>query len=350
MNEVATTHARSPLTQFKHDLTRLEEAGELALPDTVPFKAFKNAAVVAITDNPSILNCKKESVFKAVRTLAGAGLVPDGREAAIVPFKGEAQAMPMVSGLVKIARNSGKITSLWADVVYEGESLDIWIEDGERKWNHVQEDGSRINAMERGGKIIGAYAVAKLTDGTVEFQPMSLHEIEQRRKSSANQKGDKPTGIWEKWYGEMAKKTVIRNLCKRLPMSSEDMERIMKEQEQPVMRDVTPERDDRPNLAQRLTGAPEQSTQADDGPEAPDTPDEAETASDEPIEGEVVDGFTIKDLDPSESFPGSDEFTEGAKAFQDGAHLADCPYQEDRQKATDWVGGFYQAAKAKGGE
>jgi len=347
MNDVATTHARSPLTLFKHDLTRLEEAGELALPDTVSFKAFKNAAVVAITDNPSILNCKKESVFKAVRTLAGAGLVPDGREAAIVPYKGEAQAMPMVSGLVKIARNSGKITSLWADVVYEGESLDIWVEDGERKWNHVNADGSRINAMDRGGTIIGAYAVAKLTDGTVEFQPMSWAEIDKRRRSSANQKGDKPTGIWAQWGEEMAKKTVIRNLCKRLPMSSEDMERIMKEQEQPVMRDVTPEREDRPNLAQRLAGEPERATQPDHAPDAPDTPDEPEAASGEPIEGEVVDGFALQDLDTSEAFPGSDEFTEGAKAFQDGAHLADCPYQEDRKKATDWGGGFYEAAKAK---
>ena len=51
---------------------------------------------------------------------------------------------------------------------------------------------------------------------------MSLEEVEKRRIASANQRDpQKPTGIWEKWYDEMAKKTVIRNLCKRLPMSSE---------------------------------------------------------------------------------------------------------------------------------
>ena len=344
MNQVTTQQNRPPLVQFKHDLTALQEAGELALPDTVSFKAFKNAAVVAITDNPQILNCKRETVFKAIRTLAAAGLVPDGREAAIVPYNGAAQAMPMVGGLVKIARNSGKITSLWADVVYQGESLDIWVEDGERKWNHVNVDGSRINAMERGGDIVGAYAVAKLTDGTVEFQPMSWAEIDQRRRSSANQKGDKPTGIWAQWTGEMAKKTVIRNLCKRLPMSSEDMERIMKEQDQQPLRDITPPREERPNLAQRLAGAPEKPQEADPEPEAPDVPD-AEVM---PATDEHSASLTVNDLDLSEAFPGSYEFTEGVKAFKAGQFIADCPYLDDRQKATDWCGGWAQASEAEG--
>lgn len=345
MNEVSTT-TRSPLVAFKGDLTRLQEAGEIALPDTVPFKAFKNAAIVAVTDNPEILRCNRESVFKAIRTLAGAGLVPDGREAAIVPFRGQAQAMPMVGGLVKIARNSGKIASLWADVVYEGETLDVWVEDGERKWNHVREGGEKINAMTRGGEIIGAYAVAKLTDGTVEFQPMSRGEIEQRRKASANQKGDKPTGIWLTWYGEMAKKTVIRNLCKRLPMSSEDMERIMKEQDQAPIRDVTPENTG-PNLAQRLAGAPESPQESHDEPDGADVP-EAEVLPPDGAES-ASDGasFTIADLDLDQAFPGSAEFDEGVKAFQSGAHIADCPHMDDQEKATDWCGGWTQASKVE---
>ncbi|WP_170759940.1 recombinase RecT [Ruegeria lacuscaerulensis] len=332
MNAPATQSQLHPVVRFKQDLDKLQTAGELALPDSVPFKAFKNAAVVAVTDNPGILNCKPASVFKAVRTLAGAGLVPDGREAAIVPFKGEAQAMPMVAGLVKVARNTGKVASLWAEVVYEGETLEVWVEDGERKWNHVNEDGSRLDAMERGGEIRGAYAVAKLTDGTVEFQPMSRAEIEKRRKASANQKSDNPTGIWEKWYDQMALKTVIRNLCKRLPMSTEDMDRIMTEQDQPEpIRDVTPEV--KPNLAQRLQ---QQNTE------------EAETPEQEPgqpIDGEILppeeDVQDEPDIDPSEL-----EFAEGVSAANDGKAVADCPYDDDQlvQKAH-WLAGFKRQSK-----
>ncbi|QDP64883.1 MAG: putative recombination protein [Prokaryotic dsDNA virus sp.] len=342
MNQVATQQRTSPVVQFKKDLDALNGAGELALPDTVDFKAFKNAAVVAITDNPSILQCDKQSVFKAIRTLAGAGLVPDGREAAIVPFKGQAQAMPMVAGIVKVARNSGKISSLWAEVVYEGESLEVWVEDGERKWNHVKEDGSRINAMTRGGQIIGAYAVAKMTDKTVDFQPMSFEEIEQRRKASSNQRSPNPTGIWEKWYGEMAKKTVIRNLCKRLPMSTEDIERIMKEQDQTGLKDITPDepKADRKNLAQTLAEQQNQSTE-------PETPEETGDA----IEGEIMEpeekpsGLDLSTLDLSQAFPGNPEFDMGVKAFGNGNKLEECPFQNP-EKATDWCGGFTQAQKA----
>jgi recombination protein RecT len=342
MNQVTTQQRQHPVVEFKNNLKRLIDGGELALPSTVSVDAFRNAAIVAVQDNPAILQCDGGSVMKAIRTLAGAGLVPDGREAAIVPFKGKAQAMPMVAGLVKVARNSGKIISLWADVVYEGETLDVWIEDGERKWNHVNEDGSRIDAMSRSGKIRGAYAVAKLSDGSVDFQPMSLDEIEKRRKASANQRGNEPTGIWQQWYEEMARKTVIRNLCKRLPMSTEDVDRIMKEQDaQSEMRDVTPE--DQPNLAQRLKEQAQEPEQDNLDP----TPAEDEH---EPLTGEILDG-TQKHwtdlVDTSNAAPMDDGFDDGAKAFKSGAARTDCPEGDD---AAAWLLGWDQAKEFADGE
>lgn len=320
MNEVTQPARQNPLVSFKGDLDKLNTAGELALPDSVPFKNFKNAAVVAITDNPAILQCDKQSLFRAVRTLAMAGLVPDGREAALVPFKGKAQAMPMVAGLIKVARNSGKIASLWAETVHEGEAYTIKIVEGERVFDHD------YDPLNRSGKIIGAYAVAKLTDGTVDMEPMSRDEIEKRRKASANQKGDQPTGIWAQWYAEMAKKTVIRALCKRLPMSSEDMERLMTEQE-PLLKDVTPERHEPtgPNpVARQIMG----------GTADPAAPDDAES------EAHWTDAF-----DTSSGFPGDDAFTEGVNAYQSGDTRAVCPYRGDDQAAASWLAGWDEAKK-----
>jgi recombination protein RecT len=340
---------QNPIIVFKQQLNGLQDKGELALPDTVPFKNFQNAAIVAVSDNPSILSCDRQSVFKALRTLAAAGLVPDGREAAIVPFKGSARAMPMVAGLVKVARNSGKISTLWSEIVYEGETLNVWIEDGERKWDHVQDDGTPINVMKRGGKIIGAYAVAKLTDGTVEFQPMSFDDIEKRRIASANQKdAENPSGIWRDWYEEMAKKTVIRNLCKRLPMSSDDMERLMVEQDRIAgLRDVTPK--DEPTALQRKVMAAR----------GEDMPPEPQSA---PVEGETIEGqaetpdeqndapapahWTEK-VDASDASPGADEWDEGVKAAQAGMKRTMCRHEPGSQQAKDWLGGYDAAIKAK---
>lgn len=323
----------APLVQFKHDLARLKEAGELdMLPANVSFDAFRNAAVVAITDNPSILQCSKESVFKSIRKLAAAGLVPDGREAAIVPYKGQATAMPMVYGLLKVARNSGEIASIWAEVVHEGEDFRMSVVEGKRKFSHD------YDPLRRAGKITGAYAVATLKDGTVEIEPMGFEDIEKRRKASANQKGGEPTGIWGQWYAEMAKKTVIRALVKRLPMSSEDMRRVMVEDDDLQPRDVTPPEAptrERVNLAQRLQNKPHSA--------------EAMTGEVLPPEGEVGEAEAshwTDDIAWDEGFPGSDEFEAGADAFRDGSDYRDCPHENDAGKATDWLAGWHGARRA----
>lgn len=339
MNEVAERRA-NPVVTFKQNLQRLIDAKELALPSNVSMDAFRNAAVVAVQDNPGILNCQPDSVFRAIRKLAGAGLVPDGREAAIVPFKGQATAMPMVSGLRKIARNSGEIASLWDEVVYEGETLKLWVEEGEKKFDHVQADGSPLDALTRGGEVVGAYAVAKLKDGTVEFLSMNRQAIEKRRLASANQRGKaQPDGIWKDWYEEMARKTVVRALCNKLPMSAEDVRRIMAEDDanEVQLRDVTPsEPAPRRNLAQRLA-------QQEVLPPT-EIAQDARNEDDLPV-------FDGEPVDLSGAFPGSEEWTEGAKAFQAGKHWSDCPHDGDRDKAVDWFGGWMGAKDAaEGGE
>ena len=313
MNEVTTRQPR-PLDKFKDNLRRMKESGDLdMLPSNVSYDAFRNAAIVAVQDNPSILQCQPDTVFKAIRRLAAAGLVPDGQEAAIVPFKGQAQAMPMVRGLLRVARNSGEVISIWSEVVFEGEDFRIRIEDGERRFEHD------YDPMNRGsGAIKGAYAVAKLRDGTIELETMGREQIEKRRRASANQKGDQATGIWAQWPDEMAKKTVIRALCKRLPMSSDDLRRLMVEDEanEVRLRDVTPEPEaPRKNAAQLIREKAEQ----------------------------------VPEIDLSDAFPGSDEYDEGLKAFQSGAEAASCPYADGEQR-IDWMGGYRAAEGAQEAE
>ena len=340
MNDTTQSRAVAPIVQFKHDLARLKEAGELdMLPANVSFEAFRNAAVVAMTDNPAINQCSKESLFKSIRKLAAAGLVPDGREAAIVPYKGQAQAMPMVYGLIKVARNSGEISSIWAEVVRGEEAFRISMINGERRFEHD------YDPLHRSGEVKGAYAVAKLKDGTIEVEAMGRDDIEKRRRASANQKEPNPTGIWAQWYDEMAKKTVIRALVKRLPVSSEDMRRVMVEEDEPVLRDVTPEKpdyDNRKTLAQRIMADT-------DKPSAP-----PESSQDGDVhDGEVLppqddDTAPTDAPDVSGAFPGSPEWDEGVEAFKSGKNVGHCPYDlaAEKEKATDWLGGWNGAKEA----
>lgn len=355
MNDITTTDnkPKPPLVQFKADLSRLKDAGELdMLPANVSFEAFKNAAVVAFTDNPLIAQCDMSTVFKSLRRLAAAGLVPDGREAALVPFKTKVngnyvqvcQAMPMIFGLIKTARNSGEISDIRAHIVYEAEV-------DQKRFNYVVGDTEKLEhepiLFGDKGNPVAAYAIASMKDGTIIREFMDAGEIDKVRRSGASQlnfvQGQRPTvsaepkGIWAEWQGEMWKKTVIRRLIKRLPLSAEDMRRVAEMDEvRHDLKDVTPEgRHSGPNLAQRLAAqtAPENAP-ALDGEVMP------------PEEETPPPAAHWTDAEPTEFFPGSDAFTQGANAAKDGIAARDCPFDEGTEQARDWLAAWHQYQKA----
>jgi recombination protein RecT len=327
MNDIAPQSQQHPVVRFKSDLKKMIDAKELALPSNVSIDAFRNAAIVAVQDNPEILRCDAASVMKSIRTIAAAGLVPDGREAAIVPFSGKAQAMPMVFGLIKMARRSGDVRDIRAHIVYQREldegRFDYVVGDEERLVHQPVLFGDK-------GDPVAAYAIGKLKDGTIVREFMDAAQIDKIRRSSPQQrKHDKPNGIWQQWSEEMWKKTVIRRLCKRLDLSAEDLRRLMVEEDAPEpIRDVTPQ-EPRQNLAAKL----------------------AEQEAPKDVSGEVMDDAHWTDGVPWDgAFPGADEYTEGAKAFQNGEPVTACPYESDEAKAVDWCGGWHESRLAKGGD
>ncbi len=321
MNAPAKQSQVHPLITFKKNLSTLIDGKSLALPSNVSVEAFRNAAIVAAQDNPAIQHCSPESAMKAIRTIAAAGLVPDGREAAIVPFGKDAQAIPMVFGLIKMARRSGDVSDIRAHIVYQNEldqGLFSYVVGDEEKLEH------KPILFGDKGSAVAAYAIARLKDGTIVRAFMDKDDIEKVRRSSPQQKKHKdPSGIWQQWTDEMWKKTVIRRLCKRLDLSAEDMRRIMVEQDVAApIKDVSPQ--ETPNLAQRLQKQ------------------EAETPEQEPgqaIDGEILpaeDGESAPEIDPTEF-----EFAEGVTAANEERSIEDCPYQDGRER-DHWLAGFNQ--------
>ena len=323
MNEV-TEKTHHPLQMFKDDLKSLYKAGDLdVLPSNVTYDAFRNAAVVAFQDNARVQKCTRESIFRSLRKLAAAGLVPDGREAALVPFKDECTALPMVYGILKIARNTGAVKSIWGETVREGEELKVWIENGERKFDHI------FDPLNRSDKVIGAFAVAVMENGIVEFKSMTLDEIEKRRKASPNQKvwennkgkaSESPLKIWKDWYPEMAIKTALHALCKGLPLSSEDQTRILEAvTEQEPYKDITPEEpsEPKPNLADQIKGKAE--VQPED--------------STEPLDGEVI-SYEESAVDPF-----SEAYANGQAAFKAGKGPQDNPHANN-PNFSSWQEGW----------
>jgi recombination protein RecT len=209
--QAAEQQPANPVAVIRQNLTAMEPEFKAALPPHIPVEKFKRVALTAIQNTPALVNADRRSLFGAFVRLAQDGLLPDGREAAIVMFGNKAQAMPMIAGILKKIRQSGEVAKVSAQVVYSNDKFVV-------KYG-FDEDVEHVPPAlnEPRGEPIGAYATAVLKDGSQLLEVMSLEDIEKVRKVSraAN------NGPWVTWFGEMARKTVMRRLAKRLPMSTD---------------------------------------------------------------------------------------------------------------------------------
>lgn len=201
----------NPVQVIRQNLTQMAPEFEAALPKHITVEKFTRVAMTAIQNNPDLQNADRRSLFGSIVRLAQDGLLPDGREAAIVLFGNKAQAMPMIAGVLKKIRQSGEVAKVSAQVVYEHDEF-VWHLGFDEDVTHNPPPLDKPR-----GKAIGAYATAVLKDGSHLLEVMSLEEIEKVRAVSRA----KGNGPWVQWWGEMARKTVMRRLSKRLPMSTD---------------------------------------------------------------------------------------------------------------------------------
>ena len=193
----------------------MREQIKKALPPHINVDKFIRVAVTAASNEPKLLEANRLSFYNACMKAAADGLVPDGKEAALVIFGPGVTYMPMVAGILKKVRNSGELASITAQIVHKNDKFKYWIDgDGE----HIEHEPLMFS--DRGDKI-GVYALAKTKDGAVYIEVLTVEQVMAIRgiaRSKTAWDGPFATEFW--------KKSAIRRLSKRLPMST-DLEQVI---------------------------------------------------------------------------------------------------------------------------
>lgn len=213
-----TTKAVSKQENLKSLMqTQLMPEVQKALPPHISVDKFARVFQTAVIGDPKLMNANTSSLFSACVRAAQTGLLPDGKESALVPFGETITFMPMYQGLLKLIRNSGELASITAQCVYENDSFKVWTDE---KGQHLHHEPDYFSDR---GSFALVYAVAQTKDGATYLEIMDKKQVEQVRNVSKAKNGS----AWKDWYDEMAKKSVIRRLAKRLPMST-DLELALK--------------------------------------------------------------------------------------------------------------------------
>lgn len=189
----------------------------MALPKHMNVDRMVRVAMTSINTTPKLLDCTPRSLLGAIIQCAQLGLEPGILGMAyLIPYENrkagtvEVQLIPGYKGLLALARRSGDISTIMAQAVHGNDAFSYSL-GTDPKITHVPTETER-------GVVTHYYAVGRLKDGGVQFEVMTKREVEAHRDRYSRAA---KSGPWQTEFDEMAKKTVLRKLCKLLPASIE---------------------------------------------------------------------------------------------------------------------------------
>lgn len=208
--------------------TSLTEVKE-ALPEGFNITRFALNSVALLNENEQLAKFAKEhgtgQIKAGMMKAAYLGLDFMQKECYLIPYGSALSFMLDYRGNVKLCKrySTRPIKDIYAKVVRQGDDFTEKIIDGKPTIDYKP-------LPFNDGDIIGAFAVVLFEDNGMDYDVMSLKDLENTRKSSKMANGP----AWKNFTAEMYKKTVLHRLCKHIDISfdtpeqaqyfSEDME------------------------------------------------------------------------------------------------------------------------------
>lgn len=245
MNAVTKVEDReaAPLVKLATQLEQRAVEFQKALPSHISPDKLQRTIITAAQTNPDLLTADRQSLIVAAMKAAQDGLLPDGREAALVIYNNRVkgadgqfynqkvvQYLPMVYGLRKKIVQSGEISTLTVGIVYrcEYESGRFLYEEGTEAMLRHKPMLEMSSEQATDSEIVAFYSIARMKDGSLSYDVMSRAKVDRIRELSQTGaihdrwgKPRTPKGPWVDHYGEMGCKTVMRHHSKVLPMSGD---------------------------------------------------------------------------------------------------------------------------------
>ena len=182
------------------------------LPSRDKVERFMGACLsqVAVPKNGyRLLQCSKESWYSAISASARWDVLPDGINGYLIPYGNSLTFQISARGLVDFLKRNKVVKDVGAWIVYENDEFQM---DMGKVIKHTFDfrDSERESS-----RVCGVWCRAVLPDSSTKDMWMGVSDIEKIRTTA------KSKDVWEKWYDQMAIKSVIKRLCKTLENTPE---------------------------------------------------------------------------------------------------------------------------------
>ena len=186
----------------------------VALPKHLTADRMTRIVLTAIRKNPDLARCSQASLASEIMNLSQLGLEPNTplQHAWLIPrnMKGSGMTCTTIigyQGYIELAYRSGRVKSIYAHAVHEGDEFDYEL--GLNKRMHHKPTSAA------GAKCTHAYCVAHLDGSDPLFVVLRRSDIEARRARGAG------GPAWGSDFDAMAMKSAVRALWPFLPKSAE---------------------------------------------------------------------------------------------------------------------------------
>jgi len=184
------------------------------------------AMALQVAQNPNIAKCTPESIVEALVGVAMLDLNPNQNfgQVYLIPYGNKVQLQVGYKGYITILDRAGYTVKAYP--VYDVDEFEVETANNGAelliKFKPNYDERDEGNPQWEYEHLRFAVAVIKdRVTGENYITVLSKKQIENTRKKSPNQKGDKPTGVWAEYYSDMAVKSVIKKGAKKLPLNDD---------------------------------------------------------------------------------------------------------------------------------
>ena len=220
---VAKTKETNIASIVMNKVNAFQQSGELRIPkDYSPENALK-AAYLILTEaqtrdkKPVLEVCSDASIANALLKTVVWGLSPLKGQVYYIPYADKLECSISYTGNVALAKRYGGLEHIKANCIMEGDDFSFEIDQttGLRKITTHTQTLQSIGSE----KILGAYAVYKLTDGRIDVEIMNMDQIKKSWNQGATNGG---SPAHKNFPDQMSIRTVINRACKLLIRASDD--------------------------------------------------------------------------------------------------------------------------------